>query len=121
MAKKVEYKGINEELQLSTVECLDAGHEYIIRTKDNGYETKLQFIKGGRNTPDSIPGLDHQSLMIVIIDRIKYFKELFPNSTDNDRTLELLEETLAEMDARTIARANAGTLGNDGSDYEDGE
>lgn len=25
MAKKVEYKGINEELQLSTVECLDAG------------------------------------------------------------------------------------------------
>lgn len=99
----------------------DRGHNYTILHLDNDNELmglNINFIKGGRLTDDCECGITHQALLQIVIDRLKYFQEEFPNSNENDKPIELLEEARLLMFERTMKRHEAGTLGKSGEDYE---
>lgn len=102
----------------------EKGHKYTILHIGDGDEllgTDIEFINGGRLTEDCEKGITHQALLQIVIDRLKYFQEKFPNTDENDKPIELLEEARVLMFERTKERHERGVLGNSGEDYKEEE
>lgn len=98
----------------------EKGHKYSVLFLDKQDEVRgvdIDFINGGRLNDDCENGITHQSLLMIIIDRLKFFKEEFPNNNENDKPIELLEQARQLMFERTQKRFENGTLGNNGEDY----
>lgn len=114
-----EFKTEND-LTLNTVYTSQNGHDYLVQF-DRTKTQNINFVKGGRNTPEYQEGLTDSDLLNILIDRAEYFIKQFGINDKSDERLEHLKKALYFTELRTVNRDKNGTLGNNGEDYKDGK
>lgn len=114
-----EFKN-EKDLTLNTVYTCRNGHNYLVQF-DKTKTQSINFVNGGRNTPDYQEGLTDSDLLNILIDRAEYFIEKFGINDKSDERLEHLKKALYFTELRTVNRDKNGTLGNNGEDYKDGK
>ncbi len=111
--------GLNESLIVITDEADASGaaHNYVV-TYDTPNSTvpaeivaEVQFQKGPRNEPGSIPGMTEAALIAILIDRLRGFQAGPYACRENALTLTKMEEALQWSQARARERARRGVLG----------
>lgn len=115
--KNLEFN--NNELIINEVVSDENGHDYKIfhDLKINEDYTQISFLKNGRNTPEHIPGVQHEALLRIVMDRL----EMFIKSTDNPdpanvAAFHYVAKALEICENRTKQRHDDGVLGNNGED-----
>lgn len=108
--------GLNERLHLFAVDEPDesgASHAYLVRLDGDALRAvmSIQFQRGPRKDPDSVPGCTEAVLLAVLIDRLRGFQRGPFACRENALQLTKIEEALHWTRARADARADAGVLG----------
>ncbi len=93
-----------------------ASHFYLFHTADLDQRGDagggiIQFQKGPRSEPGSIPGITEAALYAILLDRLRGFQAGPYACPENARQIAQLEAALAETKARADARAARGVLG----------
>ncbi len=71
----------------------------------------VQFQRGPRNAPDSVPGVVEGAVLAILIDRLEAFQAGPYPSEENAAALDHLKAALAKMKERADKRAARGVLG----------
>jgi len=99
--------GAHHEYRLSIPHAIEQANGYV----GKAYVTTIQFQKGPRNEPDSVPGLTEGALLAVLIDRVASFQAGEYACVENDHVLFGLRQALDWTKRRAKARAARGVLG----------
>jgi hypothetical protein len=112
--------GLNESIQITAEDEIGPGgahHNYLfmVETDDPipqqvscGY---LQFQRGPRNEPGSIPGIVEAAVLAVLIDRLESFQAGPYACEENRIALIFLNDAMEQIKLRVRNRAERGVLG----------
>lgn len=104
--------GLNDSITLTSDEPDKSGAAHCYQaTIEAAPVLVIQFQKGPRNEPASIPGATEASVIAVLIDRLRGFQAGPYACRENAIILTKLEECLMWTRARADARARRGVLG----------
>ena len=109
--------GLLETMEIKRLDDKGPGgahHRYEVRIPNReGYEvsTRIQFQRGPREEPDSIPGILEPVLLAIVMDRLKAFQAGEYACRENAIALTKIEEALLWMKRRADNRAKRGVLG----------
>lgn len=99
--------GARHEYRLSIKHAPDEAVGYV----GNAEVATIQFQRGPRNEPGSLPGVTEGALLAVLIDRLQAFQAGEFKCEENRHTLRHLQEALHWTKARSRNRAARGVLG----------
>ena len=114
----------NDKLTITVMDEVGSGgahHWYDIRgylpatnpsapEDDEVQHTRILFQNGPINEV-GVNGITHEALLVVLADRLRCFQGGAYRNDHNERALAHIEQALAELKARTIARLQRGAEG----------
>ena len=106
--------GLNESIKLTADDEPDgsgASHRYTAINAEGSATMYVQFQKGPRGLPSSIPGVTEAVVLAVLIDRLEGFQAGPFACPDNVQTLMHLRRALSCTKERADERASRGVLG----------
>jgi len=99
--------GANHEYRLSVPHAPESAAGYVGKS----FVATIQFQRGPRDEPGSMPGLTEGALLAVLIDRITAFQAGEYRCIENDHVLWALKQALTWTKQRAVTRAERGVLG----------
>jgi hypothetical protein len=110
--------GLNESLAIYKDEPGPGGasHYYSVQIVGEGINPRdvaafVQFQKGPRNEPDSIPGVTELALLAIVRDRLESFNAGEFRCRQNAISITKIEEAMHWLKDRADERARRGVLG----------